>query len=149
MTGRSRPEVGVGAVVVDTGRLLLVRRGRAPSIGQWSVPGGRVEAGETVRAAVVRELAEETGLVGECGAFVGWSEVVDGDVHAVILDFRVHVAEPAEPVAGDDATEARWAPLAEVADLDLVAGLAAFLSGHHIIEAPGVSGPSTGGRASR
>ncbi|MHB1912084.1 MAG: NUDIX domain-containing protein, partial [Acidimicrobiales bacterium] len=57
-----RPEVCVGAVVVDDDRLLLIRRGHGPAAGEWSVPGGRVEAGETLAEAVVREVLEETGL---------------------------------------------------------------------------------------
>ena len=63
--GTSRPEVAVGAIAVDAGRLLLVRRGHGPAAGLWSVPGGRVEPGEMLVEAVVRELAEETGLAGE------------------------------------------------------------------------------------
>ena len=59
------PQVCVGAIVVEDGRLLLIRRGRGPAQGEWSVPGGRVEAGELLAEAVVRELAEETGLVGD------------------------------------------------------------------------------------
>ena len=128
------PGVGVGAVVVDSDQLLMIRRGRGPAAGEWSVPGGRVEAGETLAEAVVRELLEETGLEGVCGAFVGWDERIGEDFHYVLLAFRVTLLEEAEPVAGDDAAEAAWVPLADVAELNLVDGLAEFLHDHGILE---------------
>lgn len=128
-----RPEVCVGAIAVDGERLLLVRRGHGPAAGEWSVPGGRVEGGETLAEAVVREVAEETGLEAVCDELVGWVERLDDDHHFVILDFRVTVLDPAEPVAGDDAAEAMWVPLGEVAELRLVEGLAEFLHQHGIL----------------
>jgi 8-oxo-dGTP diphosphatase len=127
------PEVCVGAVAVDADRLLLVRRGRGPGAGLWSVPGGRVEAGETLAEAVVRELAEETGLEAVCGPLVGWAERIGADHHYVILDFAATVLDPADPVAGTDAAEARWVPLDDVAGLALVEGLAEFLHDHGIL----------------
>jgi 8-oxo-dGTP diphosphatase len=127
------PQVCVGAIAVDDRRLLLIRRGQGPAVGKWSVPGGRVEAGETLAAAVVRELAEETGLEGVCGELVGWTEIIGGDGHFVILDFAVTVLEARPPIAGDDATEAAWVPLSDVAGHQLAPGLAAFLHDHHII----------------
>lgn len=129
----ARPEVCVGAVAVDNDRLLLVRRGRGPAAGEWSVPGGRVEEGETLAEAVVRELAEETGLEGVCDRLVGWVERIGEGYHFVILDFLVEVLEGGEPVPGDDAAEARWVPLPEVGDYPLVDGLAEFLHEHGII----------------
>ena len=131
MTG---PEVCVGAVAVDNDQLLLIRRGRGPAQGEWSVPGGRVMAGETLAEAVVRELLEETGVEGVCNDLIGWVERIGDDYHHVILDFRVDVLEPTEPVAGDDAAEAAWVPLSEVADLQLVEGLAEFLHENGILE---------------
>ena len=110
-----RPEVAVGSVAVVDGRLLLVRRGRGPAAGEWSVPGGRVEPGETLHEAVVRETAEETGLEVVVSGFLGWVERIhegaggEGGHHFVILDFAVDVLDPdREPVAGDDAAEVAW-----------------------------------------
>lgn len=131
----ARPEVCVGAVAVFDESILLIRRGRGPAQGSWSVPGGRVETGETLAEAVVRELAEETGLVGMCEGLVGWTERMGPGFHYVILDFSVTIMSDAEPVAGDDAAEARWVPLAEVASLTLADGLAEFLHDHGILEA--------------
>ena len=129
-----RPEVCVGAVVVDEDRLLLIRRGHGPAAGEWSVPGGRVERGELLAEAVVRELAEETGLEGVCGELIGWVERIGDDHHFVILDFAVQLLDPtAQPVAGDDAQEVAWAPLDQVAERALVEGLAEFLYEHGII----------------
>ena len=130
----NRPEVCVGAVAVEDDALLLIRRGHGPAAGEWSVPGGRVEAGETLAEAVVRELREETGLEGVCGELVGWVERIVDDSHFVILDFRVTMLESGDPVAGGDAAEAKWVALPDVADLRLVDGLAEFLHEHGILE---------------
>lgn len=128
-----RPQPCVGAVVVDDERLLLVRRGHGPAAGSWSLPGGRVEPGETLAQAVLRELAEETGLEGVCGGLVGWAEIIGDDGHFVILDFAVTLLETGTPVAASDAAEAAWVPLDEVARLELAAGLDHFLHDHGII----------------
>lgn len=121
------PTLSVAAVVVNDGSLLLIRRGRAPAAGSWSVPGGKVERGELLAAAVIRELREETGLEGVCDELLGWAERIEGDEHYVILDFRVTVLGHLQPVAGDDASEAAWVDLEEVPHLDLVSGLAEAL----------------------
>jgi len=135
----SRPELCVGAVALHDGNLLLIRRGHGPAAGEWSLPGGRVEHGEVLAEAVARELREETGLESVCGELVGWVERIsddrnDDDHHFVILDFQVTVLDDAEPVAGDDAAEARWVPLADVADMQLTEGLAEFLHEHGVLE---------------
>lgn len=111
------PQLAVGAVVVHGGALLMVRRNQQPAKGLWSVPGGRVEAGEYLSAAVAREVAEETGLQIVVGDLLGILEVV-GDPHYVILDFIATVETRSEPVAGDDVSEARWVPLDEVDALE-------------------------------
>lgn len=131
------PEVAVGGIVVHDGALLLVRRGRPPGEGQWSVPGGRVRTGETLHEAVVREVAEETGLEVAVDRFVGWTERIgaDGSHHFVILDFLALPADPQpQPLPADDAVEARFVDLAEVAEYDLVANLYDFLVDHAIVD---------------
>lgn len=129
-----RPELCVGAVATDADRLLMIRRGHAPSLGAWTLPGGHVEAGETMAEAVVRELREETGLDGVCGELVGWVERFDEDYHFVVFDFRVTVVDPSAPAGGDDAAEAAWVPLAELTERRLTTGLAEFLHEHGILE---------------
>lgn len=133
----ARPELAVGAVVVHDAMLLLVRRGHGPAAGEWSVPGGRVEHGETLAEAVVREVAEETGLECVCGELLGWVERLgegSRSPHFVIMDFVATVLEHGEPVAGDDAAEVAWVPLAEVLDRRLVEGLPEFLHEHGILD---------------
>jgi len=125
----------VGAVAVREGELLLVRRGHEPEEGRWSLPGGRVEAGETLSQALEREVAEETGLEVRCGSLLGWVERIGPGHHFVILDFLVEVASGALS-AGGDATEAAWVALPAVAGLDLVEGLAGFLRHHRVLSPP-------------
>ena len=79
---------------------------------------------------MVRETAEETGIEVACGDLLGWVERIDEEHHFVILDFACEVVGGGEPVAGDDAAEARWVPLGEVPGLPLVPGLLAFLEPH-------------------
>ncbi len=129
----TRPELCVGAVAVAGDELLLVQRGRGPGAGRWSVPGGRVETGERIRDAVVREVAEETGLEVRCDDLLGWAERIGPEHHFVILDFVVTVTDGRQPVAGDDAAEARWFPLPSVPHVALVDGLADFLRDHGIL----------------
>lgn len=100
----------VGAIVFDEdGRLLLVRRANPPAQGLWSIPGGRVEPGEGDEDAVVRELAEETGLAGTVVREVGTitRDAPSGGTY-VIRDFLMQVASGLSPVAGDDASDAAW-----------------------------------------
>ncbi len=129
-----RPEVCVGAVCRRGNDLLMVRRGHGPAAGTWALPGGRVEAGETLAEAVVRELEEETGLHGVCGPLLGWAEDPTAGRPWVVLDFECTVLSTEPPEAGDDATEARWVPVWEVPELRLPEGLAEFLAEHGVIE---------------
>lgn len=132
-----RPEVAVSAVLVLDDRLLVVRRGHGPGAGEWAVPGGRVEPGETLHEAVVREVREETGLDVVVERFLGWVERMGDDHHFVILDFVVGMLDAAAvPVAGDDAAEVAWVPLHELSEIRLVAGLHEFLTDHGVIPDP-------------
>jgi ADP-ribose pyrophosphatase YjhB (NUDIX family) len=122
--------VGVGAVVVEGGRVLLVRRGRPPALGKWSIPGGLVDVGEPVEAAVRREVTEECGLTVTLHGLVGFVDRIVRDAagrvqyHYVLLDF---LALPAPgqgaPRAGSDAAALRWATAEEIASLDVTDGL--------------------------
>ena len=127
------PTVAVGAIVVRDDSLLLIRRGRGTAVGKWAPPGGRIEWGETAAEAVVRELAEETGLSGVCGPLLGHAESIGDEHHHVILDFSVTLLDDDDPVPGDDADEVAWVPLADVADWAIVDGLAEFLHDHGVI----------------
>ena len=109
-----RPEVCVGAVVVHRGELLLVQRGRGAGRGLWSVPGGRVEWGETLEAAVRRELFEETGLRALDVAPLGVVERIDETWHFVIHDFLATIDGTDGACAGDDAAALAWVPLGEL-----------------------------------
>jgi 8-oxo-dGTP diphosphatase len=112
-----RVTLAVGAIVVRDDALLMIKRGREPHAGLWSIPGGRVEPGEYLADAVRREVREETGLDVEVGELVGILEVL-GDEHFVIHDYGATPTENREPVADDDAEEIRWVPLKEVASLE-------------------------------
>lgn len=114
-----RPIVGVGAVVVDGGRVLLVRRANEPLKGQWSLPGGAVECGETLQVAIAREVLEETGLSVAVGPMVDVLDRIrfdsDGRVlyHYVLIDF---VCKPTggSLASASDATEVAWAGPADL-----------------------------------
>ena len=114
--GREYPDnplIGVGAVIVEADRVLLIRRGTAPLLGEWSLPGGVLECGETLREAVVREASEETGLMVNPGEMLGVYERVirdeEGKVryHFVLIDFLCHSAG-GDLKAGSDAADVRW-----------------------------------------
>ncbi|HYX68090.1 MAG TPA: NUDIX hydrolase [Terriglobales bacterium] len=108
-----QPLVGVGAVIVDRGRVVVVRRSTEPLKGEWSIPGGMLELGETVAAAVAREALEETGLAVEPGEVLGVFDRILPDsagkvrYHYVLIDLLCRRVS-GELRAGGDAAEVRW-----------------------------------------
>jgi ADP-ribose pyrophosphatase YjhB (NUDIX family) len=107
------PLIGVGAVIVDQGRVALVRRGQPPLLGEWSIPGGAMEVGETLREAAMREALEETGLVVDAGELLGIFERLVPDEHGciryhyVLMDFLCARTD-GELHAASDAADVRW-----------------------------------------
>lgn len=128
------PIACVGAVVKDdTGRLLLIQRGHEPDAGRWSLPGGRVEAGETDAEALVREMREETGLTVAPGSLIG--ALRRPAAGGRVLDIRDYAATVTGGVLtpGDDAADVRWVNPVELSGLPLTAGLAETLRSWQVI----------------
>ena len=129
-----RPVVGVGAIIVDRGRVALIKRGNAPLLGEWSIPGGMLELGETVRQGAEREALEETGLTVRATELLGVFDRVVPDsrdekhtlYHYVLVDFLC------ERLSGDlrpsgDAADARWFTPEEISRLPLPPDTAAVI----------------------
>jgi mutator protein MutT len=118
------PIVGVGAVIVRNGQVLLVRRANPPLQGEWSLPGGALELGEKLRDGIAREVKEETGLVVEVGPVLDVIDSIfpDGNgrtqYHYVLIDYLCHLRS-GTPVAASDASELRWARPDELKALGL------------------------------
>lgn len=119
-----RPFVGVGAVILKGDRVLLIQRGKPPRVGQWSLPGGVQELGETIREAAAREVREETGIEAEIKGLI---DVIDSIQHDGDGRVRLHYTlvdvwgewRAGEPVPGDDAIGAAWLTLPEIERLSL------------------------------
>ena len=142
----ARPVLGAAAVVIHDGRVVLIRRGKAPSAGEWSIPGGAVELGESVESALRREVREETGLDIAVGRFLEVFERVEHDdegavrFHFVVVDYAATVVGGTLR-AGDDAADVA---LVDPADLD---GYGLAESVRRVISAATQSTPA--GRAGR
>jgi len=119
-----QPLVGVGAIIVEDNRVLLIKRGKAPLLGEWSIPGGMLELGETLRQGAEREALEETGLVVRANDLLGvFDRIIRDDgkrtlYHYVLIDFLCRKISGDVQAAGD-ASEARWYSQHEVPRLSL------------------------------
>jgi ADP-ribose pyrophosphatase YjhB (NUDIX family) len=127
-----QPLVGVGAVIVADARVVLVKRGKAPLLGEWSIPGGMLELNETVRAGAEREALEETGLVVHATELLGVFDRVIPEggrtlYHYVLIDFLCEVVS-GELCASGDATDVRWFTQAQVSELKLAQDTASVIA---------------------
>jgi 8-oxo-dGTP diphosphatase len=119
-----QPLVGVGAVIIADGRVALIKRGKAPLLGEWSIPGGMLELGETLRQGAEREAVEETGLIVRATELLGVFERIVPDAglrtsyHYVLIDFLCEVVS-GEMLAGGDAADAGWFTPEQVSGLPL------------------------------
>ena len=121
-----KPAIGVGAVIFDhTGQVLLIRRGKPPAFGYWSLPGGQLEPGETLVQCCRREVMEEVGIEIEVGPLVAVVERIIEDFHYVIIDFLAQpfLLDSPTPVPQSDVSDARWVSLEELGGYALVEGL--------------------------
>lgn len=121
----SHPQLAVSAAIFRDGKVLLVRRARSPAEGHYSLPGGRVEFGETLHTALHREVDEETALKIEIAGLAGWREVVPGTSgggHYVIMSFAARWSS-GEPVLNDEHDDFRWLAPESLDDLKVTDGL--------------------------
>jgi 8-oxo-dGTP diphosphatase len=133
-TPQNSPQECVGAIIMDeSGRMLLILRGHQPGKGLWSVPGGRIEPGETDEQAVIREVAEETGLQVVCGRLLGAAELPGvAGARVIVRDYLAELSPASAAqiaVAGDDAADVRWVSSAEADAMDARGELTSGLLG--------------------
>lgn len=112
MSEKRRPLACVGVVCRRGNEVLLVRRGREPLKGKWSIPGGKMEFGETAKEAALRELQEETGITARITRLIDVVDSIMDDQHYVLIDFEAEWIS-GEPVAADDAEAAEFVPVKE------------------------------------
>jgi 8-oxo-dGTP diphosphatase len=126
-----QPVVGIGVVIVKDGKIALIKRGNEPARGKWTIPGGLVELGENLEAAVIREAKEETLLDVDKPELIDVVDQMEKDAegkyryHYVIIDYLVHVMG-GEVAAASDAEELHWVPFSEVENYDLTASFRRF-----------------------
>jgi 8-oxo-dGTP diphosphatase len=113
----SHPVVAVGAVIIHDDKMLMIRRGKEPGKGLWSIPGGRVEHGEYLTDALQREVKEETDLDVSVDTLIGILEVV-GDPHYVIHDYSAALTGSTDARAGGDVDEVEWVALDDIPNRD-------------------------------
>ncbi len=126
-----QPVVGIGAVIIQDGKIALIKRGNEPSKGKWTIPGGLVELGESLEAAVIRETKEEVSLEVDNPRLIGVVDNVDLDeegkvkYHYVIIDYLLQV-KSGNIQAASDAEELLWVPFDEVENYNLTASFRVF-----------------------
>lgn len=123
---KSRPVLGVSVCLIKNGRVLLTQRAKRPFQNTWSLPGGRVEFGERLKEAALRELREETGLGAKLQGIIDWTEIIEAERHFVIAVFLAEWTS-GEATAGSDALAARWFELTDLATLKLTPSLGDIL----------------------
>ena len=133
MSSTAGPICCVGAVLVRNQKILLIQRKNSPAKNLWSIPGGRLNQGESWQAAVEREVKEETALVASCGSLIGWVERKYDDRRYLIADFQIEADNLEEASPGDDAIDLVFASRRQLGELELTPGLIEFLTQHTVL----------------
>ena len=133
MSSTTVPICCVGAVLVRNQKILLIQRKNSPAKNLWSIPGGRLNQGESWQAAVEREVREETALVASCGSLIGWVERKYDDRRYLIADFQIEADNLEEASPGDDAIDLVFASRHQLGKLELTPGLIEFLTQHTVL----------------
>ena len=133
MSSTAGPICCVGAVLVRNQKILLIQRKNSPAKNLWSIPGGRLNQGESWQAAVEREVREETALVASCGSLIGWVERKYDDRRYLIANFQIEADNLEEASPGDDAIDLVFASRRQLGELELTPGLIEFLTQHTVL----------------